>query len=92
MSSLTTNFHHPRVRRRSVGISSLQSQQSHSQAFSSLSSQISSSQIDNLKQQMQQFRSQLREFAVKHREEIRKDPVFRMHFQVSTDLSSAFRA
>lgn len=31
---------------------------------------------------MDQFRSSLREFAVKHRDEIRKDPIFRMHFQV----------
>lgn len=75
-------------RRRCVGISSLQSQQSHTQAFSSLSSQISSSQIDNLKAQMDQFRSSLREFAVKHRDEIRKDPVFRMHFQVSSSLAA----
>lgn len=71
----------PGCRRRSVGISSLQSRSSHNAAFATLSSQISATQTESLKAQLETFRSTLREFAVKHREEIKKDPVFRMHFQ-----------
>ncbi|CDZ96985.1 RNA polymerase II transcription factor complex subunit [Phaffia rhodozyma] len=74
-------FTDKKIMRRSVGISSLQAQQSQSKAYSSLSSQISQTQVESLRAQMDQFRSNLREFASKHREEIRKDPVFRMHFQ-----------
>nr|KAJ3422112.1 ESCRT-II subunit protein snf8 [Polyrhizophydium stewartii] len=42
---------------------------------------LATQQLDQMKTLLDTFKSNLEDFAVKHKKEIKRDPVFRMHFQ-----------
>ncbi|ORY00841.1 winged helix DNA-binding domain-containing protein [Basidiobolus meristosporus CBS 931.73] len=69
------------MRRRGVGISGLQRQAQTKEQFREVGNVIASNQIEQMQSQLELFRTNLEEFAHKHRKDIRKDPTFRMHFQ-----------
>jgi len=68
-------------RRGGAGIAALNRQTQSQQSFAALSSTISQAQIQTLESQLAQFRTALQTFASEHRDDIRKDPVFRNAFQ-----------
>lgn len=46
--------------------------------------ELAETSFQEMTKQMENFRSNLEEFAREHREEIKKDPNFRRHFQASS--------
>lgn len=50
--------------------------------FQALGEQTKESRKEQMKQHMAVFKKSLEEFALKHKQDIRKDPVFRAQFQI----------
>lgn len=64
-----------------AGLAAFERQTQSLQSFAALSSTLNQTQIDSLHSQLAQFRTALSRFASEHRDEIRKDPAFRLAFQ-----------
>jgi ESCRT-II complex subunit VPS22 len=64
-----------------AGLAALHRQQESLKSFDALSSQLSTTQVENLHAQLDQFRAALTHFATHHRADIRGDPRFRRAFQ-----------
>ncbi|KAI8049199.1 EAP30/Vps36 family-domain-containing protein, partial [Syncephalis plumigaleata] len=69
------------MRRRGLGLAGLQKQQQAKEQFRELGLDVREQQVDQLRLQLERFRTLLEQFASEHREAIRKDPVFRARFQ-----------
>nr|CAG8541582.1 6971_t:CDS:2 [Entrophospora candida] len=69
------------VRGRGVGLSGIHRHQFTNDQFQKVGITIAEAQMSQLKQQLQLFKTNLEEFARKYRKDIRKDPLFRTHFQ-----------
>nr|KIR86469.1 ESCRT-II complex subunit VPS22 [Cryptococcus tetragattii IND107] len=67
--------------RKGAGISGLTRHTATASSYSTLSSNITTSQLSNLTSSLQSFRAALINFASAHRADIRKDPAFRHQFQ-----------
>lgn len=67
--------------RKGAGISGLARHTATASSYSTLSSNITASQLSNLTSSLQSFRAALINFASAHRADIRKDPAFRHQFQ-----------
>ncbi|GMH33069.1 hypothetical protein BSKO_00903 [Bryopsis sp. KO-2023] len=67
--------------RRRPGVSGIQKRQAAKEQFQAFGDQTKESRREQMKQQMNVFKSNLEEFALKHKSDIRKDPVFRAQFQ-----------
>lgn len=67
--------------RRRVGLGAIQKQQLSDSRFKEKSGEIAAEQLAKLKEQLEQFRLHLQNFAAKHKKAIRKDPQFRKSFQ-----------
>ncbi|CAO1623542.1 unnamed protein product [Parajaminaea phylloscopi] len=66
---------------RGPGLTALSRQTASSQAYSNLSTQLSSQQLTDLRSQLDTFASSLRTFASQHKKDILKDAEFRGEFQ-----------
>lgn len=64
-----------------VGYAAFDRQKLSTSSFAQLSDQLNQSQIENLHAQLAQFRASLAHFAANHRDDIKKDPLFRRAFQ-----------
>lgn len=69
------------MHRRSAGIAAIKNKNLAQARYKDKGSEIASEQLTQLSKQMEAFRTNLEEFASKHREEIRKNPQFRSQFQ-----------
>lgn len=49
--------------------------------FNRVGEQLAKQQLEQLQQQMQTFKQNLNDFAIKYRKDIKRDPNFRKHFQ-----------
>eukprot|EP00126_Sphaerothecum_destruens_P000260 Sdes_comp10307_c0_seq1m1945 len=67
--------------RRGVGLKSLQRKKEAREKFAEVGSDLADMQIETMTHLMNEFKSNLEQFAQKHRKDIRKDPLFRVHFQ-----------
>jgi len=64
-----------------AGLAALHRQQESLRSFNALSNKLSTTQVENLTAQLEQFRVALTHFATHHRADIRNDPRFRRDFQ-----------
>lgn len=69
------------MHRRTAGIAAIKNKNLAQARYKDKGSEIASEQLAQLSKQMEAFRTNLEEFATKHREEIRKNPQFRSQFQ-----------
>ncbi|KAI8803875.1 EAP30/Vps36 family-domain-containing protein [Cladochytrium replicatum] len=67
--------------RRGVGIAGLQRQAREREEFQRAGTALAAQQLEDLRVGLEQFKSNLEEFATKYRKDIKRDPQFRMHFQ-----------
>nr|CAG4645676.1 EOG090X09XM [Lynceus sp. MCZ IZ 141354] len=67
--------------RRRPGIGAIQKHKLEQEKFRDKGNEIQENQLEELTKQMEVFRSKLEDFAIKHRNDIRKDPEFRKQFQ-----------
>ncbi|PWY98033.1 winged helix DNA-binding domain-containing protein [Testicularia cyperi] len=69
------------MRRHGPGIAALDRSLHSSSAYDTLGQDLSTSQITELRNQLELFSTALRQFAARHRQDIRKNPEFRHAFQ-----------
>ncbi|KAF1803437.1 EAP30/Vps36 family-domain-containing protein [Mucor lusitanicus] len=69
------------MRRRPVGVASVTYRKRTEKEFQQIGDSIAAKELEQLQSQMDVFKTNLQEFAQKHRKDIRKDPTFRAHFQ-----------
>lgn len=67
--------------RRGAGISSLSRHTATTSSYAALSSTISNASLTTLQSSLSQFHDSLLEFAINHKEDIKRDPAFRHQFQ-----------
>uniref|UniRef100_M4B590 Vacuolar protein sorting-associated protein n=1 Tax=Hyaloperonospora arabidopsidis (strain Emoy2) TaxID=559515 RepID=M4B590_HYAAE len=70
------------MRRRGVGIGAVRKKQEQTKQFSEVGEQIVESNLSHVSSQLELFRTNLQAFAVKYKDNIKKDPDFRCKFQV----------
>ncbi|KAI9206041.1 EAP30/Vps36 family-domain-containing protein [Polychytrium aggregatum] len=66
---------------RRIGISGLQRQTQEREAFRDAGNALAVQQLEQLQAQLASFKTHLEAFAVKHRSDIQRDPIFRAQFQ-----------
>ncbi|KAL0088055.1 EAP30/Vps36 family-domain-containing protein [Phycomyces blakesleeanus] len=69
------------MRRRPVGLANATHRKQLDKDFQQVGDSIAAKELEQLQSQIEVFKSNLEEFAWKHRKDIRKDPTFRSHFQ-----------
>ncbi|KAI8880912.1 winged helix DNA-binding domain-containing protein [Backusella circina FSU 941] len=69
------------MRRRQVGIGNGLHRKNLQKNFQQKGDSMAANELEQLQKQMDVFKTNLQEFAQKHRKDIRKDPTFRTHFQ-----------
>ncbi|EXX67647.1 uncharacterized protein OCT59_005153 [Rhizophagus irregularis] len=69
------------MRKRGAGVSQIRRQQRANDQYREIGNNFADRQMEQMKSQLQVFKSNLVEFSRKYRKSIRKDPVFRQHFQ-----------
>lgn len=67
--------------RRRAGLGAIQQQQLAAEKYKDKGTNIQESQLEQMTKQMEVFRAKLEEFAMKHKEDIRKNSQFRRQFQ-----------
>lgn len=67
--------------RRRAGVGAIQKHRLQQDRFKEKGSEIQENQLEQMVQQMEKFRSNLEDYAAKHKNEIRKNPQFRRQFQ-----------
>ena len=70
------------MRRRGVGIGAVRKKQEQTKQFSEVGEQIVESNLSHVSSQLEVFRTNLQAFAIKYKNNIKKDPAFRRKFQV----------
>ena len=78
--SLISKFTMPR---RPVGVGAIKKDKAAAERFKAKTAQLQESSFQAMTNQMETFREKLEEFARSHKQEIKKDPEFRRHFQVN---------
>lgn len=68
--------------RRGVGIGAVRKKQEHAKQFNEMGGQIAESQMTHITSQLELFRTNLQQFAIKYKNNIKKDPDFRKKFQI----------
>ncbi|DBA00631.1 TPA: hypothetical protein N0F65_003560 [Lagenidium giganteum] len=68
--------------RRGVGIAAVRKKQEQAKQFSEVGDQLAESQIAHISSQLELFRTNLQQFAIKYKNNIKKDPDFRKKFQI----------
>ncbi|ORX58027.1 winged helix DNA-binding domain-containing protein [Hesseltinella vesiculosa] len=69
------------MRRRQAGLAHTQRKERLDRDFQQIGDTIAANEMEQLQKQMDVFKQNLEEFAWKHRLDIKKNPVFRSHFQ-----------
>ncbi|KAI7905923.1 EAP30/Vps36 family-domain-containing protein [Cokeromyces recurvatus] len=69
------------MRRRAVGYANAKYKERIDRGFQQIGDSIAAKELEQLQKQMDIFKTNLQEFAHKHRKDIRKEPTFRAHFQ-----------
>ncbi|CAG7835671.1 unnamed protein product [Allacma fusca] len=67
--------------RRRAGVGAIQEKKAAQDRFKDKGSAIQENLMQELSKQLEQFKSKLESFAIKHQNAIKKDPAFREHFQ-----------
>lgn len=67
--------------RRRVGLGAIQQQKLAAEKYKDKGADLQESQLEQMTKQMEVFRNKLEEFAMKHKEDIRKNSQFRRQFQ-----------
>lgn len=67
--------------RRGVGIGAVRKKQEQTRQFTDVGDQLAESQLSHVSAQLELFRTNLEQFAVKYKQNIKKDPEFRRKFQ-----------
>lgn len=67
--------------RRGVGIGAVRKKQEQTKQFTEVGDQLVESQLSHVSAQLELFRTNLQQFAVKYKSNIKKDPEFRRRFQ-----------
>jgi len=67
--------------RRPVGVGAIKKDKAAAERFKAKTAQLQESSFQAMTNQMETFREKLEEFARSHKQEIKKDPEFRRHFQ-----------
>jgi ESCRT-II complex subunit VPS22 len=67
--------------RRGVGIGAVRKRQEQTKQFNEVGGQLAESQMTHISSQLELFRTNLQQFAVKYKNNIKKDPDFRKKFQ-----------
>ncbi|KAG2202238.1 hypothetical protein INT47_002157 [Mucor saturninus] len=69
------------MRRRAAGYANVHNRERAGKEYHQIGASIAAKELEQLQSQMDIFKTNLQEFAQKHRKDIRKDPTFRAHFQ-----------
>ena len=69
--------------RRRAGVGAIQKKKLEEERYRDKGNVLAENQMEELSKQFDAFRTNLEEFARDHKQEIKKDPEFRKHFQVS---------
>lgn len=67
--------------RRRAGLGAIQQQQLAAEKYKDKGTDIQESQLEQMSKQMEVFREKLEEFAIKHKQDIKKNSQFRKQFQ-----------
>jgi len=67
--------------RRRAGIGAIRNNREQQDLFKQKATQIQENELDEMMRQMTQFKTNLEDYAAKHKQEIVKDPAFRRQFQ-----------
>ena len=70
------------MRRRNVGVAAIKRKREAAEKFETKGTELHESSLEAMSSQMETFRQNLEEFARNHKQDIKKDPAFRKHFQV----------
>lgn len=71
-----------KMRRRGVGIGAVRKKQEQTKQFTEVGDQLAESQMAHVTVQLEMFKTNLEQFAVKYKNNIKKDPEFRKMFQI----------
>merc|ERR1711894_116425 len=80
-TKLFDNFFEVIMRRRNVGIKAIQKEKRNAELLKDKGNVLQENAFAEMTQQTETFKSKLEDFAHDHKNEIRKDPEFRRHFQ-----------
>jgi len=69
------------MRRRGAGIGAIQKDKLAAAKYKEKGNEIQEANVQEMSKQMEKFRANLEEFARNHKQDIKKDPAFRKHFQ-----------
>ena len=72
--------------RKQVGVAAIKKDKAAAEKFKVKTAELQESSFQAMSCQMETFRQKLEEFARTHKDEIKKDPEFRKHFQVSIPM------
>lgn len=70
------------MRRRGVGIGAVRKKQEQAKQFTEVGDQLAESQMAHVATQLESFKVNLEQFAIKYKNNIKKDPEFRKMFQI----------
>lgn len=70
------------MRRRGVGIGAVRKKQETAKQFTEVGDQLAESQLAHVSAQLESFKTNLEQFALKYKNNIKKDPEFRKLFQI----------
>ena len=70
------------LRRRGVGVGRIQAKKQAEKKFEDAGKQMESTKAEHVKESLGQFKASLEDFAMKYKDDIRRDPLFRQQFQV----------
>ncbi|RLN27220.1 hypothetical protein BBJ28_00009509 [Nothophytophthora sp. Chile5] len=70
------------MRRRGVGIGAVRKKQEQAKQFTEVGEQLVEANLSHVSSQLELFRTNLQQFAIKYKNNIKKDPDFRRKFQV----------
>lgn len=70
--------------RRRAGIGAIQKKKLEGERYKDKGTELAENQLSEMSRQLDTFRTHLEQFAMEHKQDIKKDPHFRKHFQVVT--------
>lgn len=72
--------------RRRAGLGAIQKQRLEQEKYKDKSNELQENQMEQMSKQLEFFKTNLEDFASKHKNEIKKNPEFRRQFQVLLGL------
>ena len=68
------------MRRRGIGIQGLKQKQTAGSHYKQFGEQLAHERLSTMEEQLSKFRKTLSDFALRHKDDIKRDPIFRKHF------------